>query len=396
MLVLLYHGLVAGDKETLFKRWSLSEERPAVSNANLKYQQVMREVENAIEREEYGSGDRLPSLRDLAVRLGCNVLTVRKGLQRLEERGVVEARRGSGTFVRGNPVVKKAKITRVCVAFRKNMIELSKDHPAIAAFLAGAQERLDCRKYSLLSLFYRGDSFLEDIGEALLDQGIDGVIIPSGGMRERDFAFLRDNKIPVVHSSLGRQDDELTTMIVLDWAAALHEVIAHLRGLGHRRIAFISWDRMRDARANDEFAKLAFEHQLGDSRELLVRITNDDKGMNWADSEKFFDIDPLPTAAITFDEFIANLLLASCDRRGIKVPDDLSVAAVSDLMPYNHRIPVTAAFGVEDHSKLMYRACDMLLRMIKGEHVQRESIGPKARVVMKASTATPGVQTIQR
>ena len=366
-----------------------------MANANLKYQKVMQEVEHAIARDGYDSGDRLPSLRDLAERLGCNVLTVRKGLRGLEERGIIESRPGSGIFVRGEPIVKKAKITRVGLAFRTFMTAVSKDHPALAAFLAGAQQRLDCRKYSLHSLFYEGDSFVEDIGEAILDQGIDGVIMPSGGLNDRDFAFLREKKIPAVHSSLGQQDDDLKVTIAFNWTLALSEVIAHLRGLGHRRIAFISWDRMRDSTVNDEFAKLAFEHQLGDSRELLIRIGDRNNSIDWADTEKFFDLSPMPTAVVAFDEFIANFLLASCDRRGIKVPDDLSVAAVNDLMPYNHRIPLTAALVVEDHVRMMSRACDMLVRMIQGEHVERELIEPNPRLIMKASTAPPLVRANQ-
>jgi GntR family transcriptional regulator len=48
---------------------------------------------------EFGPGQRLPGLRELAEASGLNVNTVRAVYQRLEHRGLVESRQGKGTFV---------------------------------------------------------------------------------------------------------------------------------------------------------------------------------------------------------------------------------------------------------------------------------------------------------
>lgn len=48
---------------------------------------------------ELRPGQRLPGLRELADASGLNVNTVRSVYQRLEQRGLVESRQGSGTFV---------------------------------------------------------------------------------------------------------------------------------------------------------------------------------------------------------------------------------------------------------------------------------------------------------
>ncbi len=50
-------------------------------------------------------GDRLPTEQDLAERFGVNRHTARQAIASLAEEGIVESRRGSGTFVIGNPVV---------------------------------------------------------------------------------------------------------------------------------------------------------------------------------------------------------------------------------------------------------------------------------------------------
>lgn len=48
---------------------------------------------------DYGPGDRLPSERDLAQQLGVSRPALREGIGRLRSGGVLDARRGSGTYV---------------------------------------------------------------------------------------------------------------------------------------------------------------------------------------------------------------------------------------------------------------------------------------------------------
>ena len=61
-------------------------------------------------------GDALPSVRDLARELRINPNTVAKAYQRLVEAGILETRRGEGTFVAEHPPVmpsaEKARLLR--------------------------------------------------------------------------------------------------------------------------------------------------------------------------------------------------------------------------------------------------------------------------------------------
>lgn len=66
------------------------------------YLQLCERIKNRIIRGEIGIGDRLPSVRDLAIDSGVNPNTVQRTYRELEEMGIVEKRRGQGTYVTEN------------------------------------------------------------------------------------------------------------------------------------------------------------------------------------------------------------------------------------------------------------------------------------------------------
>ena len=63
------------------------------------FSQIMEGVRLAAATGRIGPGDRIPSIRDLAVELRVNPNTVAKAYQELERLGVVETKRGLGYFV---------------------------------------------------------------------------------------------------------------------------------------------------------------------------------------------------------------------------------------------------------------------------------------------------------
>lgn len=63
------------------------------------YAQLARAIQFSITIGKLGIGDQLPTVRQLAVDLRINANTVAKVYAELERSGVVETRRGVGTFV---------------------------------------------------------------------------------------------------------------------------------------------------------------------------------------------------------------------------------------------------------------------------------------------------------
>ena len=66
------------------------------------YQQIADQVCDRILQGEWSGGDRIPSIRELAVNLGVNPNTVTRSYQSLLDRQIIENRRGIGYFVTTN------------------------------------------------------------------------------------------------------------------------------------------------------------------------------------------------------------------------------------------------------------------------------------------------------
>ena len=63
------------------------------------YRQLFQQLRQRIVSGQLVAGEQMPSVRDLSAELKINLLTVAKVYQLLEGEGLVESRRGLGTFV---------------------------------------------------------------------------------------------------------------------------------------------------------------------------------------------------------------------------------------------------------------------------------------------------------
>jgi DNA-binding transcriptional MocR family regulator len=86
--------------ETLAQPLQIALSRDAEAGAPV-YHQIAEQVRRAVAEGVLGEGDRLPTIRELAARLGVHRDTVGLAYETLAAEGVVAARVGRGTFVRG-------------------------------------------------------------------------------------------------------------------------------------------------------------------------------------------------------------------------------------------------------------------------------------------------------
>ncbi|GIN65724.1 putative HTH-type transcriptional regulator YhcF [Bacillus sonorensis] len=92
------------------------------------YKQIAEQLLKKMVREEIKPGEKLPSVRELAVQTQVNPNTIQRTYNEMERMGVVETRRGQGTFVVENTEVidelKREMRAEVIGQFVQSMEEL--------------------------------------------------------------------------------------------------------------------------------------------------------------------------------------------------------------------------------------------------------------------------------
>jgi GntR family transcriptional regulator len=77
------------------------------------YRQIIQQIEYAILSGRMGPGDRLPTIRSLAVELKTNPNTIARAYGELEIRGILATQVGSGTYISDKkPVVEDDSLNR--------------------------------------------------------------------------------------------------------------------------------------------------------------------------------------------------------------------------------------------------------------------------------------------
>ena len=116
------------------------------SNGVPIYRQIIQQIEYAILSERMRPGDRLPTIRSLAVELKTNPNTIAKAYGELEIRGILETQVGSGTYIADKkPVMEddslNRKIQEVLARFIQEMRDLGIDKRELIKFVTGFEAK---------------------------------------------------------------------------------------------------------------------------------------------------------------------------------------------------------------------------------------------------------------
>ena len=110
------------------------------------YRQIIQQIEYAILSGRMQSGDRLPTIRALAVELKTNPNTIARAYGELEIRGILATQVGSGTYIADKkPVLEddslNRKIQEVLGRFLSEMRDLGVDKRELAALITAYNEK---------------------------------------------------------------------------------------------------------------------------------------------------------------------------------------------------------------------------------------------------------------
>ncbi len=108
------------------------------------YQQIVNRFTRSLVREELKPGERVPSIRDVALALSVNTNTVQRAYQEMERRELIFSQRGTGYFVsQDEKVIERIELEVVhesVVKFLEEMRELGLDDARILTELKKEME----------------------------------------------------------------------------------------------------------------------------------------------------------------------------------------------------------------------------------------------------------------
>lgn len=275
-------------------------------------------------------GDRLPTEVELAEQLGVSRETVRRACEALQQQGLLVKFRRKGTFTRFPGLsldVKPAEST--LLAYLQADYQNPQGHEeAVTRAIGGLmlQGAIAAAGQGGFELVVRRATTAQmSAAFRRLSQNtrLRGVIFASFG-EEKLLRRVTELGLPVVLLDHDLHLPQVSSVRDDSFAGAKQSV-DYLAGLGHRRIAFADWHRgdLNPWRLN------GYRQGLRDAGLPRRRTWEMQSELTEAGARKVVDelqkLSPRPTALLCFNNTLAKLVIDELQRRGQRVPDDLSV-----------------------------------------------------------------------
>jgi LacI family transcriptional regulator len=167
--------------------------------------------------------------------------------------------------------------------------------------------------------------------QALAQQRIDGLILmlTFPELFEEELASLKRQGKPMV--STGRISPGLDA-VNANYDDGAQQMMDHLLSLGHRRIALIHGvGRPSLASERVEAHQRCLRAAGIPLEEALIAHCGPSLEEGFAAAERLLDLSPRPTAILGINDIMAMSALQASLRRGLRVPEDISIAGFDDI-----------------------------------------------------------------
>ncbi len=258
-------------------------------------------------------------------------------------------------------------------------------------FLAGVERTLARSDYALL-LQVRpvGEAApaLESYARLAAGSRVDGFLLTDVVAGDARFGLLDGLGVAAVVA--GRPDGACPfPALETDHAGGMRALVEHLVALGHRRVGFVGADRRLEhvQTRHRVWASTLRDAGLEPGPAAFAPPPHDPRGSVAAGS--VLDAPARPTAVVFSSDALAMAGLGEARRRGLRVPEDLSVAGFDDSPMAALALPALTSVRV-DYRGFGEAAAALLLAQVLGRPGTAWSPRP-ASVVVRASTAPPPV-----
>ncbi len=165
----------------------------------------------------------------------------------------------------------------------------------------------------------------------MLQRKVDGVAIMTSEMEERLIQTFSERRIPTIFMDAATAVPG-ASVVSVDYAAGVHQAIAHLVELGHTRIGFISGPAaLGSARSRTEAVIASLRaHGLSLAPEHLVEANHRIEGGHRAMAHMLATSAP-PTAILGSNDLTAIGAMGAIHEAGLSIPGDISIIGFDDI-----------------------------------------------------------------
>jgi len=301
--------------------WVPEEAMPLMSEP--KHAQIAQDIESAIHNGDLEPGEALPSYTALMGRYGVARATVRQAISRLQESGVIEGIPGKGCRV----VEPKTTWRRIGLAsFNSDEDDVLRDE------IIRAQPMLTRSRFDL-TIRYMLDPEEEEVRD-LVEWGrrMDGVLVRARVAQDIVQRLIDAGVSTVVAGEIGSGECPAGAgYVTLDIRGLAGMGVAHLTGLGHKRICLVTRDYSRYYRRLNRFFDEHMERQ-GLASGATHAIANGDTEQDILEIfRQILAHDPRPTAAFVEGHKRGAHVIRLAEAEGWSVPGDLSVLTIGPM-----------------------------------------------------------------
>jgi LacI family transcriptional regulator len=218
----------------------------------------------------------------------------------------------------------------------------------------------------------------------------DGIVLCAPRMPEQDLQTLLEELHPVVLVNRDAKSSS-TPVVAADYQRGLAGLLNLLYADGHRSMVFLAGAPQSASNARRLAAVRAFLAERPDADVQVIPC-----GVNFADGHEVAGrvLDSGVTGVLAFNDLVAMGLMSALSERGVRVPDDISIAGFDDIPFARYLTPPLTTVSVPVTAlgeQAWQRMADLLASRTPGQRIdleprveQRRSTGP-ARSTRAAS-----------